>query len=92
MMVVSGSAPYNARVLGLSLFKFISSGADDCNRNAISYDAMRVAISGSPTTSRRRRLSDPTRSIESRCSRASTPGGLETFKIGSPWFRRRTPV
>ncbi len=46
---LSGSAPYSARVALLSLFKSISSGADVCSRKAISYEAMRVAISGSPT-------------------------------------------
>ena len=30
-------------------------------------------------------------SSESRCSEASTPAGEETFKIGSPWLRSRTP-
>ena len=41
----------------LSLFRSISSGAEVWSRKAISYVAMRVAISGSPTASSRRRFS-----------------------------------
>ena len=48
-----GSAPYISRVARLSLRRSISSGAEVSNRSAISYDAIRVAISGSPTTSSR---------------------------------------
>ena len=51
---LSGSAPYIASVALLSLFRSISSGADVCRRKAISYEAMRVAISGSATAWSRR--------------------------------------
>ena len=76
----------------LSLFKSVSSGAEDCKRKAISYAAMRVAISGSPTVPSLRRFSSLIKSSESRCALASMPAGLLTFKIGSPVLRKRTPV
>ena len=56
-----------------SLDTSISSGTLACMRNAISYWLMRVAISGSSTSSCRRRLSACTLSTTSRCCSTLTP-------------------
>ena len=40
--------PIRSKTLCGSFERSVSSGTDDCIRNAISYCAMRVAISGSP--------------------------------------------
>ena len=66
-------------------------GALDCMRKAISNELMRVAISGSPTTSSRCWFSASTASSESRCSSASTPGGFDRYSTGSPPLRNGTP-
>src|SRR5262249_20415284 len=89
---LSGSTPYSSSVAFDSLLRSISSGAEVCSRAAISYDEMRVAISGSPSAVSRWRLSEPTRSNVSFCNGGSNPGGLDTLRIASPLFRRRTPL
>ena len=62
---IVGTAPYMSSVLCDSFAMSINSGALVCMRKAISKELMRVAISGSPTVSRRIRLSLPTVSIVS---------------------------
>ena len=63
----------------------VSSGTEDCIRNAISYCAMRVAISGIAELARRR----PGSACRARraCGAASSrlkPGGSDRYSTGSP--------
>src|SRR5204862_7504 len=53
------SGPYRSRTCFGSFERSISSGTDDCMRNAISYWAMRACVSGSATSSRRFCFSRP---------------------------------
>ncbi len=46
------SGPYRSSVAFGSLLRSVSSGTLDCMRNAISYCAMRVCVSGSPSFSK----------------------------------------
>ena len=48
------SSPYSSNVLSGSSDRSVNSGTEACIRNAISYCAMRVAISGSPVCSKLR--------------------------------------
>src|SRR6476469_9434994 len=84
-------APYISSVAGDSLDRSINSGALVCIRYAISYDAMRVAISGSPVATRRLRFSSFTASTVARCVCGLMPLGLERLTIGSPVLRKGTP-
>ena len=63
------------RCASVRLERSISSGALDCMRYAISYELMRVAISGSPMSSRRIWFSCLMASSVSRWSSSSTPAG-----------------
>ena len=79
--------------------KSIRSGALDCIRYAISYEFIRVRISGSPVSSRRVRLSAVTVSKKSRSHRRSIPvdygdagsghPGPETEPLGTKSVRNR---
>ena len=86
-----GSAPYRSRMCWGSWPMSITSGAICCMRKAISYELIRVAISGSPTSPSRSWFSLLTASSESRWSSWSTPRGLERYKTGSPLVRNCTP-
>ena len=72
-----GSAPYISRMSFGSVERSTMPGALICIRIAISYELMRVAISGSPTVSSRKRLRRLMARSESCCTEASTPSGLE---------------
>ena len=69
----------------------ITSGTDVCIRNASSYWAIRVSVSGCPSSSaciafRSCRASRLVRRIE-----RSIPAGSETYSTGSPFDRHCTP-
>ena len=80
------------RLLAARSERSVSSGTDVCMRNAISYWAMRVSISGSPNARAAScvQLAD---AVEHRrgALAASTPGGLDRYSTGSPPVRNRTP-
>jgi hypothetical protein len=60
-------------------------------RKAISYWAIRVCVSGSPTSSASFWLSRARESSIRRRVAALTPSGLERYSTGSPKERRATP-
>ena len=73
------SGPYRSKTSVAARFeRSVSSGTDVCMRKAISYWAMRVAISGSPISSMLQ-LVEPREVVEhaAGASRRSTPAGLD---------------
>ena len=65
----------DGRVTGVTWKSADDDGTLACIAKAISYWAIRVAISGSPSASSRRLFNAPIRSSVSRWSGASAPGG-----------------
>ena len=78
-------------MLSGSFERSVSSGTEVCIRNAISYCAIRVEISGSPNSSGS--LVQLAQRIEKLppVLAASKPGGFERYSTGSPTERNFTP-
>ena len=85
------SGPYSSKVCSDSFDRSVNSGTDVCMRNAISYCAMRVLISGLFTVSNSSWFSFARSSMNrARCD-LSKPAGSDTYSTGSPTDRSLIP-
>ena len=87
----AGSAPYSASVSFDSRVMSITSGTEVCIRNASSYCATRVAVSGFWSCSSSIAFKSCSTSRVRRRIARSMPGGSETYSTGSPFERHCTP-
>src|ERR1017187_8059237 len=90
--LLRASSPYRLQVLSGSLPASVSSGTEACIRNAISYWAMRVRVSGSPRRWNCTRFISARESSMRRRTSVGTPSGLLMKSTGSSALRRLTPA